>query len=518
MMKSSLSYLLQNISGISGDVPADIFVTGVTLDSRAITNGMLFVALKGTQTHGLEYALKAQNLGAIAVIWEADNTNDVVALVGSLSIPAIEVKNLSRQLGIIAARFYRLFDEEQNIKTNYGLKLLGVTGTDGKTTVSHFFAQAMNALGRTTAVIGTLGVGLPNKLEASTHTTPDVLTVHKILHDLAVDGAEFVAMEVSSHALDQKRVNGVEFDVAILTNLMRDHLDYHGTIEAYAAAKEKLFLRPELQAVVLNADDDFSQQIEKKLLQANVNNKVEKITYAVRSNQAGCDSDDQLFAYDARFTVDGISAQVSFGKDTAEIKAPVLGRFNLSNLLAVLAAMLVVGVKFTDAVASLSAVSTVPGRMERVEEKNTSGVLVVVDYAHTPGALESVLQALRGHTQQRVVCVFGCGGDRDRGKRPLMAKAAEQGADVVIVTDDNPRTESPAVIVSEIVVGFAQPQKVMIEHDRAKAIRMALKQAKKGDVVLIAGKGHEQVQILAHTIEPFDDRQQAAQALQELVA
>ena len=511
-MPSSLQFLLKNISGISENVPADIFVNGISLDSRAIKDGMLFVALKGSQEHGLKYARKAQEQGAVAVIWESDNSINMVDIVSALSIPVIEIKALSSQLGKIAQCFYQLLDDKKKPKLNYGLQLVGVTGTDGKTTVSHFFAQAMNALNKKTAVIGTLGIGFPSNLRASTHTTPDVLTVHKTLRDIAVEGVEFVAMEVSSHALDQKRVNGVAFDVAILTNLMRDHLDYHGTIEAYGEAKEKLFLRPELKAAVLNKEDSFGRQIEK-----NVSAKagLGVISYRVESRKNEKKSASELVAYDAQFTANGIEAKVCFGDEAAVIKAPVLGWFNLSNLLATLAAMIALGVSFLDAVASLSQVTTVPGRMERVESNHA---LIVVDYAHTPGALKSVLKALRGHTEKRLICVFGCGGDRDRGKRPLMAKIAEQGADIVIVTDDNPRTENPISIMDEIIAGFEQSENIVIEHDRAKAIRLALQQAQVGDVVLIAGKGHEQVQILADTIEPFDDRQQAVQALQELAA
>lgn len=512
MKASSLVFLLKNISGISEDVPADIFVNGISLDSRAINKGMLFVALKGTQTHGLQYAKKAQEQGAVAVIWESDDSSHIAALVSDLSIPVIEIQGLSHQLGEIAQCFYQLLDDKKKPKSNYGLKLIGVTGTDGKTSVSHFFAQAMNALHKPTAVIGTLGVGSPDNLQASTHTTPDVLTVHKTLRDIAIEGAEFVAMEVSSHALEQERVNGIAFDVAILTNLMRDHLDYHGTVEAYAKAKEKLFIRPELKTIILNKEDDFGRKIEKNLREKT---GLSIISYRVESHQNSERNSNELVAYDAQFTSSGIEAKVVFGNERGVIKAPVLGWFNLSNLLATLAAMLALDVAFSDAVNSLTQVKTVAGRMERVESNNA---LVVVDYAHTPGALESVLKALRGHTSKRIICVFGCGGDRDRGKRPLMASIAEKGADVVIVTDDNPRTEDPVMIMDEIIAGFEQVEKVTIEHNRAKAIRLALQQAQTGDVVLIAGKGHEQVQILAHTTEPFDDRQQAAQVLQELAA
>ncbi len=516
MIKHSLHYLLEIVEGVDSDalaeVSADLFVNGLTLDSRAVKQGMLFIALKGTQVHGMEYALKAQQQGAVAIIYEAGLAQNKSELLADLTIPVIEIEGLVWQLGEIAQRYYQIVDDNQQVKANYGLKIMGVTGTDGKTTVTHFFAQAMNALvANKAAVIGTLGIGFPNDLQQATHTTPDVLTVHKTLHQLANKGVEYIAMEVSSHALDQERVNGVNFDVAILTNLTRDHLDYHGTIESYAAAKQKLFLRPEVSTVVLNQDDDFSQQIVDKLNQGGSNKVV--LRYAVKSEKS--DIDAELIAQNASFSNKGIQAQVSYGDQQGVLKVAVLGWFNLSNLLATLAAMLSLDVKFSDALEALSHVKTVPGRMEKI---NASDVLVVIDYAHTPGALESVLKALRGHTQQRIFCVFGCGGDRDKGKRPLMAEIAEQDADVVIVTDDNPRTESPPLIMQDIMAGFKQAEKIVVEHNRAKAIRYAMQQAQAGDVVLIAGKGHEQVQIFAHKTEVFDDRQQAVEALQELAA
>ncbi|MCK5918245.1 MAG: UDP-N-acetylmuramoyl-L-alanyl-D-glutamate--2,6-diaminopimelate ligase, partial [Cocleimonas sp.] len=309
------------------------------------------------------------------------------------------------------------------------------------------------------------------------------------------------------HALDQERVNGVDFDVAILTNLTRDHLDYHGTVENYSEAKQKLFLRPEVNTVVLNQDDGFSQQIINKLNDAQDNKTI--VRYAVTMKKGGA----ELVAQNASFSHEGIQTEIFYGDQQGVLKAAVLGYFNLSNLLATLAAMLALGVPFSDALAALAHVKTVPGRMEKI---NASDILVVVDYAHTPGALQSVLKALRGHTQQRIFCVFGCGGDRDKGKRPLMAKIAEQDADIVIVTDDNPRTENPQLIMQDIMAGFKHTENIVVEHNRAKAIRYAIQQAQAGDVVLIAGKGHEQVQIFADTTDVFDDRQQAVEALQEL--
>lgn len=506
MTKQYLQDLLKNISGVSQDVPADFLVNGMSLNSRAISKGMLFVALKGTQMHGLNYAKQAEENGAAAVIWEADDSSDLSLLLNELNIPVIEVDSLSSVLGEIAKRYF----QSGSGMPSYGLKVIGITGTDGKTTVSHFFAQAMNALGKKAAVIGTLGIGVPGALKQATHTTPDVISCHEILRDEAADNVRFVAMEVSSHALDQGRVDGVDFSVGVLTNLTRDHLDYHGTIEDYAAAKQRLFVRPELDAVVLNEEDVFSKQIQNKM--SALSHKANIVRYAV--DVKGGES-AELLAHNAKFTNKGIKADIFYGEQRGVLEVGVLGWFNLSNLLATMAAMLSLNVSFDDALKGLAHVNTVPGRMERVDG---SDALVVVDYAHTPGALESVLKALRGHTEQKIICVFGCGGDRDRGKRPLMAQIAEKGADVVIVTDDNPRTENPKTIMKEIVAGFENTEQVIVEHDRAAAIRLAMQQAKAGDVVLVAGKGHEQVQILAHGTEPFDDRQQAVQAMRELVA
>ncbi len=394
--------------------------------------------------------------------------------------------------------------------------MVGVTGTDGKTSVSHFVAEALNAGAHShaggTAVIGTLGIGLPGELQPATHTTPDALTVHSLLRELRDDGFTSVAMEVSSHALDQGRVNGIRFDVAVLTNLTRDHLDYHGTVEAYAEAKRKLFHWPDLQAVVLNLDDAFGRRLAEELAAK----PVHIIGYGVGK------VDDYpvgtLVATDPVFDHGGIRATIVGGQGEGILQAPVLGQFNLHNLLAALGVLLAKGLALADALQRLQQVVVVPGRMERVTSATLSECLVVVDYAHTPGALEQVLKAVRVHTRGRLLCVFGCGGDRDRGKRPLMAKMAESGADVVIVTDDNPRSENPQQIFEDIMQGIHNKAGVTFEHDRNKAIRLAIGQAQPGDTVLIAGKGHETVQILANGTVPFDDRIQAALALQECAA
>ena len=492
----ALADLLKNIV----DVPPahDLDVSSMTQDSREVEVGCLFVALKGMQQHGMAYAVRAEMLGAVAIIYEADESLEPV----ETNIPQFEIADLRDSLGLVADRFYG--------SPSQSLQMVGITGTDGKTSVSHFMAQAINNC----AVIGTIGLGLLDNLQKATHTTPDVINVHKNLLAMKQQGVATVAMEVSSHALDQGRVAGVAFDVAVLTNLTRDHLDYHKTVEAYADAKEKLFHWSNLKAVVLNLDDEFGRKVAQKVSESQA-----VVGYGVGKSEnypAG-----SLVAVDAKFTANGIFAVVEYGTQSAQLAVSVLGKFNLSNLLAALGAMLALGFAFSDAILQLNKVKTVAGRMEKVGGVLSKSILTVVDFAHTPNALESVLKALRDHMENgsnELICVFGCGGDRDAGKRPLMAAVAEKYADVVIVTDDNPRTESPEAIVKDIMLGFADQEKIMIEHDRSAAIYKALKQAKSGDAVLIAGKGHETGQILATGTISFNDREQVEQALQELAA
>ncbi|MCF6191227.1 MAG: UDP-N-acetylmuramoyl-L-alanyl-D-glutamate--2,6-diaminopimelate ligase [Cocleimonas sp.] len=496
MPQTMLAKLLYNIA----DVPStmDVAVSSVTQDSREVSSGCLFVALKGAQQHGMTYAERAEFLGAVAIIFEADESLQSI----EANIPQFEITDLRESLGLIADRFYS--------SPSQSLQMVGITGTDGKTSVSHFMAQAINNC----AVIGTIGLGLLNDLKTATHTTPDVINVHKNLFEMKQQGVATVAMEVSSHALDQGRVAGVAFDVVVLTNLSRDHLDYHKTVEAYADAKENLFHWSNLKAAVINLDDKFGRKVAEKVSQTQT-----IVGYGI--GKAGDYPAGTLVAVDTKFTVSGICAVVQYGSQKGQLAVSVLGRFNLSNLLAALGAMLGLGVAFNDAISQLNKVQTVAGRMEKVGGVLSQSILTVVDFAHTPNALMSVLKALRehlGNESSNLICVFGCGGDRDAGKRPLMAAVAEKYADVVIATDDNPRTESPELIMRDIVAGFENKEAVTIEHDRSAAIYKALKQAKSGDAVLIAGKGHETGQILATGTIPFNDREQVELALQELAA
>ena len=478
-------------------------LTGMSLDSRNISDGMLFVALKGTQTHGVRFAPKAAALGAVAIIWEADE--HITA--PSLSIPILAIADLSAKLGAIAHHYFAY--PSQN------LCMVGITGTDGKTSISHFLAQAINAQTPNKChVIGTLGIGTPDHLAQATHTTPDVITVHQTLQQQKSHHAEVVAMEVSSHALDQGRVNAVQFNTAVLSNLTRDHLDYHHTIAAYTAAKEKLFYWPNLENIVVNSDDAMGL----RLAQERANSTVRVIAYGLYTPTTLPQGVELILAQEAQFDHRGIVANIVTPIGESQLIAPILGRFNLSNLLAVLGVLITQNYSLDEAIAQIAQVKTVAGRMQRIsvntaekEEKR----LVVVDYAHTPGALEQALLASREHTQQRLICVFGCGGDRDRGKRPLMAQKAEYLADRIIVTDDNPRYENAITIFKEIKQGFKTLDKVTFEHDRATAIRLAISEAQAGDMVLIAGKGHETVQIIKDAVIPFDDCQVAATILQE---
>jgi len=476
-------------------------VAGLCLDSRHATPGAVFIALRGAREHGIDYALAAVAAGAIAVVYEPEGANSLP----DVDVPCVALPDLAQHLGAIAARYYA--------QPSARLSVIGVTGTDGKTSVTHFIAAALQAAGQQAAVLGTLGIGQPGQLRRATHTTPDAIRVQHALHDLLAQGQQAVAMEVSSHALHQGRVNAVDFDVAVLTNLTRDHLDYHGTVEAYAAAKQQLFHWPTLKHVVLNLDDEFGEKLAAELAEA----AVQVIGYGVGA--AKHYPVGSVIATHAAFTSTGIRADVSTPMGEGVLQAAVLGRFNLHNLLAALAVLLAQGFTLPVALHALQQVQTVPGRMERVMSPEVAAErLVVVDYAHTPGALEQALQALRMHTQGRLWCVFGCGGDRDTGKRALMAEVAEQLADQVIVTDDNPRTESPEAIFAAIRDGFRNSTTVRFEHSRSQAIQLAVRHAQAGDAILIAGKGHEAEQILADRIVPFDDREQAARVLQECMA
>lgn len=477
------------------DVPApDFDVTGVELDSRRVSPGDLFLACRGSggarsAAHGLTFIEQVLQRGAAAVAWEpAPGVHQP-----DIGVPQLAVPQLSRRAGEIAARFHGNPSEH--------LFCVGVTGTDGKTSTAYLIAQAFERLGKPCGYLGTIGMGRIGALERNTHTTPDPVSLQQWLAQMRNDGARAVAMEVSSHALDQARVAGTVFRTAVLTNVTRDHLDYHGSVEAYAAAKRKLFERAELVCAVLNRDDGYGREWI-----AAQRERVTVIVYGIGGQRPDL---PHLIARHPVFDAQGLSFTVDSHLGATRIESALLGRFNVYNLLAALGALLSEGVALGDAAAALSEARTVPGRVEGFRAR-TGGPLVVVDYAHTPEALRQVLAAARAHTAGRLIAVFGCGGDRDRGKRPLMAAAALELADSVIVTDDNPRHESPKAIVAEILAGLAlapagtaAPQ---VEHDRAAAIRLALAEAGDDDVIVVAGKGHEDYQIYGNEVRAFSDR------------
>jgi UDP-N-acetylmuramoyl-L-alanyl-D-glutamate--2,6-diaminopimelate ligase len=461
-------------------------ITGLTLDSREAGPGVLFLAVPGQRHDGRRFIDQATAAGAAAVVY--DNT-DGSSPVGS--VPMLGVANLAAKLSAIAGRFYG--------EPSRRMGLVGITGTNGKTSVSQMLAQALTARGQTCGVIGTLGSGLVGELLDHGMTTPDALRVQQQLAAMREAGASWVSMEVSSHALDQHRVAALEFDVAVFTNLSRDHLDYHGDMQTYGAAKARLFQRP-LQAAVINLDDDFGRG-----LAASCQTPV--IGYSLAR------PDSALRCSDIRFDGRGIHAQLHYQGQQASLHSELLGEFNLSNLLAVVGSLLAIGIDLAEAASLVSGVTPPPGRMQRLG--GVGAPLVVIDYAHTPDALEKALAALRVHAAGRLTCLFGCGGDRDNGKRPLMGSVAERMADRVVITDDNPRSEASCCIIEQICRGIEAPQRVTILANRAEAIAHTIARAQPEDVILIAGKGHETYQEVNGVRHSFSDIEQAMQALQK---
>lgn len=480
MSGQRLDHLLQGIAETKAVGP--VVVSGLSLDSRSVRIGDAFFALRGTRGHGIAFAASAAQRGASVVLAEAPPPREAE----DPGVPVLWIDGLHTFVGEIAARFFG--------RPSNSMTVIGVTGTNGKTSTVQLLAQALEKLGHRTATIGTLGAGLHGQLQEGERTTPDAIAVQRLLAEFRRDGATHVAMEVSSHALEQGRVAATSFDVAAFTNLTRDHLDYHGTMEAYGAAKAKLFAWPGLSAAVINIDDAFGHALAEQLpptvsawrLSSHGNKQAEIVADAVATS------------------AEGIVFQLRSPWGERRIRSRLLGRFNVANLLTVVGCLGALGESFDRIVEAVEALEPVNGRMNRIGGLDGSP-LVVVDYAHTPDALEQALHALRAHCQARLICVFGCGGERDAGKRPQMGAIAERLADMPIVTDDNPRGENGDLIVSQILTGMSQPQRVTVLRDREAAIRAALNIARAGDVVLIAGKGHETYQEGASGKRAFDD-------------
>ena len=477
----------------------DIAVSGLASDSREIRPGEVFLACAGLSRHGLDFAAQAVQAGAAAILWEPDAGMEPGAELRR-RVPCIAVPALAGRAGPIADRFFH--------HPSRGMEVTGITGTNGKTTVSRFIAHALERAGQACGVIGTLGHGRYPALEVDAadkthrHTTPDAVRLQAWLAQMRDQGLRHVAMEVSSHALDQGRVNGVAFDVAVWTNLSRDHLDYHGDMAHYAEAKQRLFAWPGLRDAVINADDAAGRELLARYPRA--------VRYGLGAGVSGAGR--YVKGENPVFHDHGLRLDVVSHDGRSRLEAPVLGEFNASNLLAALAALQAMGMPLQEAVEHLATVSAAPGRMECLGGGDALP-LVVIDYAHTPDALEQVLRALRRHARGRLWCVFGCGGERDRGKRAQMGRVAETGADGIVITDDNPRREDPARIVAEIQAGMQQPGAAGVEHDRATAIARAIGLARPGDVVLVAGKGHEDYQLIGDERRDFSDRAVAVACL-----
>jgi len=470
----------------------EVSVRGLALDSRGVGPGYLFLACKGRDHHGLKHLADARARGAVALFYDPDGASSYLPLPAGM--PAVAVPDLGRRASAIAARFYGDPTAHQ--------KVMAVTGTNGKTSVSLIVAQSLSEAGKPCGVLGTVGFGAYGKLEPPTHTTPDAVSTQAWFARFREQGLAYVSMEASSHALDQGRVDGAHFQVGVFTNLTRDHLDYHGDMASYGAAKRRLFAHPGLKYAVINLDDAFGRE-----LAATLPASVECIGYTLegRDGPRGTTLKGSNLVQGSG----GLSFDVKSEAGAGHVDSRLLARFNAENLLAVQGALLALGLSFKSTLEALARARTVPGRMECFGG-GLRQPLVVVDYAHTPDALEKALHAARGHTRGRLWCVFGCGGERDRGKRPQMGRIAERLADRIVVTDDNPRGEDGDAIVAEILAGIQDPSRITVERERARAIERAVRGAEPGDVVLVAGKGHETEQVIGTQKLHYSDRETAA--------
>lgn len=520
----TLSELLDglNIAENSYKDWGDRVITGMELDSRKVSNGDVFIALSGTKQHGLKHFDQALINGVSAVLFEptASSTSLAEQIISELKItntyqsnhvPVIAVEGLADKLGPMAAKFYKHPAAKMDV--------IGITGTNGKTSCSQFLAQALEDCG----IIGTLGWGQwGGSLNKTLNTTPDALAIQKILAELLKQGKRTVAMEVSSHGLAQGRLNGVEFKGAVFTNISRDHLDYHETMDAYLEAKLKLLTLPGLAFSVVNLDDSYSEKIlaavpehlvlwgfsvkgSSHLLSADFD------TFGtLNSKQVSNAIKEIVFAENLQHNADGMQFEVCWRGESQSVNVPLYGDFNVENVLAVLAVMLALGFSLCDAAKRVTRINPVMGRMERLGD--TAGPLVFVDYAHTPDALDKVLSCAKQHTVGDLWVVFGCGGNRDAGKRPLMGSKAECWADHVVVTDDNPRDEDGQDIIDDILAGCSST-KIEVIRNREQAIQKVIEHAGNRDCIVIAGKGHEQYQEIEGARTPFSDSKVAVEAL-----
>ncbi|MEW9582333.1 UDP-N-acetylmuramoyl-L-alanyl-D-glutamate--2,6-diaminopimelate ligase [Paraburkholderia sp. DGU8] len=470
-------------------------------DTRSLAPGDAFFAYAVEGADNRPFIDRAIECGAAAVLVQPEGFSGAPDAAITLAVPA-----LNELAGPIASGWYR--------DPSDAMLAVGVTGTNGKTSCSQWIAVALGALGTRCAIVGTLGTGLPGRLVQTGFTTPDAPQLQRSLAQLRDAGAQAVAMEVSSHALHQGRVNGTAFDIAVFTNLTQDHLDYHGTFEAYEAAKARLFAWPDLRAAVINRDDAAGRR-----LLASTRGYARTIAYGLDAAlQDAPQADALLLASSVRATATGTAFHLSTSDwGDADVEVQTLGAFNVSNLLGVLGALLAADVPFAAALAELAKLEPVNGRMQRLGGRaQNDEPLVVIDYAHTPDALEKTLEALRPMAAARggeLICMFGCGGDRDATKRPLMGAIAEKLADSVVVTSDNPRSEDPQTIIEQIAAGMKDASKSRRIEDRASAILQAIRSAAREDVVVLAGKGHEATQEIMGKKRAFSDQDHARLAL-----
>ncbi|MFH0910290.1 MAG: UDP-N-acetylmuramoyl-L-alanyl-D-glutamate--2,6-diaminopimelate ligase [Planctomycetota bacterium] len=477
-----LSELAAQLEGAHLRGNGGVEIGGLTCDSRSVKRGMLFAALAGTKLCGEDFIPEAVRKGAAAIL--AENA------VEGLAVPLVTVPDARRALAFAAEYFYG--------RPSRRLDLFGVTGTNGKTTTACLLRHLLVQAGRPTGLLGTITYETGREKRPAPLTTPDSVAFSAALAEMVKNGCRAAVAEVSSHALDQSRAAGVRFSAAVFTNLTRDHLDYHGDLERYAKAKLRLFeMLPAGAPAILNADDPFAWRIAQA-----TQGKV--LRY-------GFSPENDLSATVENLSLDGSDVTLRFQDRNQGLHTGLIGMYNIQNIMAAALAALSQDVPLGETARAIASFPGVAGRLERIPSKGGSAVFV--DYAHTDDALRNVLGTLRSLTQGRLIALFGCGGDRDRGKRPLMAEAAEDAADLVIVTQDNPRTEAPERIFRDIRQGFRQPEAVFFQPDRARAIRLAVERARPEDTVLIAGKGHENYQIFGTRRIPFDDRAVAAEAV-----
>ncbi|MGY8814506.1 MAG: UDP-N-acetylmuramoyl-L-alanyl-D-glutamate--2,6-diaminopimelate ligase [Gammaproteobacteria bacterium] len=495
--RPNLKNLMQGM--ISQEMITDMPISGLCLDSRKVKVGDIFIALNSDPKNGMNFIKDAINKGAIAVLTGSEQEG----VTNSLSIPIFSIPNIDSKLGLLASRYYN--NPSQN------LNIIGVTGTNGKTSVTNFLAQLLSDHGKIpVGSIGTLGSGIFGNLKSSPNTTPDILTINQLLANFDSHQIKDVVMEVSSHGLEQGRVDNVIFDSAVFTNLSRDHLDFHGDMSLYGAAKRKLFDTPGLKNAVINIDDEFGVD-----LATNISNQINTIRYGIlESHEIRKPDNCDVTAKIIRSELNSITIDISSPWGKGKVSVALSGDFNVYNVLACLSVVCLQGITFDFALEAISKIQGVPGRMEYFGKPSTANIFI--DYSHTPDALLHALETLRSQCKGRLVCVFGCGGDRDIGKRHQMGIIAEQYSDLVILTNDNPRNESPEKIIQDIQSGMKGRVPVEIIVDRSSAIQEAIQASGKDDYVLIAGKGHEMYQEIGLVKHPYSDRQQIRNLLEKL--